>query len=141
MNGVLLDTNIVSELRKQERAHTHVRAWFAAQPADRLFLSVLTIGELRRGVLLVRRRDAAQADRLETWLAGLIESAGDRILGVDERVALRWAQMMVPQPRPVVDALLAATASAHGLVLATRNTADVEGTGVPLVNPFEPARR
>ena len=102
---------------------------------------MLTIGELRRGVLLVRRRDAAQADRLETWLDGLIESAGDRILRVDERVALRWAQLMVPQPRPVVDALLAATASVHGLVLATRNTADVEGTGVPLVNPFEPARR
>ncbi len=141
MNGVLLDTNIVSELRKQERADVHVRAWFAAQEADRLFLSVLTIGELRRGVLLVRRRDAAQADRLETWLDGLIESAGDRILRVDERVALRWAQLMVPQPRPVIDALLAATASVHGLVLATRNTADVEGTGVPLVNPFEPARR
>jgi hypothetical protein len=132
----LLDTNVISELRKGERADPSVSTWFAGLADDEIFLSVLTIGEIRRGVENVRRRDPGSAAALESWLSRLNEAHSDRIVPVDRAVAEEWGRMGVPDPLPVIDGLLAATAKALGLTFVTRNVADVEGTGVELLNPF-----
>ncbi len=132
----LLDTNVVSELRKRERADAGVRAWFAEVDDRELFLSVLVVGELRRGVELVRRRDAPTALALDAWLHQLVTLHAGRILGVDRDVAEMWAHFNVPDPLPVVDGLIAATAAVRGLTLVTRNVSDVMRTGVPVHNPF-----
>jgi predicted nucleic acid-binding protein len=133
----LVDTNVLSELRKGRRANRGVRAWFGAVDDDDLFTSVLVIGELRRGVASIRRRDSAAAAALEQWLARLTELFSDRILAIDVAVADRWGALNVPDPLPTVDGLLAATALVHGLTLVTRNTRDVARTGVALIDPFE----
>jgi len=132
----LLDTNVISELRKGERADADARAWFADLADEEIYLSVLTIGEIRRGVENVRRRDPDSAAALDSWLARLVEAHRDRILPVDQAVAEEWGRINVPDSRPVVDGLLAATAKVAGLTLASRNVADVEGSGVELVDPF-----
>jgi toxin FitB len=132
----LIDTNVVAELRKGSRANPNVRAWFAALEPDAIVLSVLTIGEIRRGIESVRRRDTAAARALERWIRRLTAEHRDRILPVDLAVIDAWGRLNVPDPLPVVDGLLAATAQVHGLTLATRNVKDVARTGVPLVNPF-----
>ena len=131
----LLDTNIVSELRKGERANPGVRAWFAEAADESLFTSVLVVGELRRGIESIRRRDVPSALALERWLAGLTDGFADRILAVDRAVAEQWGSLNVPDPVPTVDGLLAATALVHRLTLVTRNTRDVARTGVPLLDP------
>jgi predicted nucleic acid-binding protein len=131
----LLDTNVISELRKGERADPSVAAWFAGLSDEEIFLSVLTIGEVRRGVESVRRRDPDSAASLDSWLARLGEAHGDRILPVDRGIAEEWGRMNVPDSLPVVDGLLAATARVLGLTLVTRNVADVQGTGVTLLDP------
>ena len=136
MNGFLLDTNVVSELRKATRSDAGVRRWMAAHVTDELWLSVLVIGELRRGVELIRRRDPVAAASLETWLDGLLDQYADRILPLTTRVAERWARITVPDPVPIIDGLLAATAIEHGLILVTRNAGDVASTGVTSLNPF-----
>jgi predicted nucleic acid-binding protein len=132
----LLDTNVISELRKGERADANVRAWFSELADEEIFLSVLTIGEVRRGVENVRRRDPKSAAALDSWLARLSEAHRDRILPVDRAIAEEWGRMNAPDPLPVVDGLLAATAKVIGLTFATRNVADVEGSGVELLDPF-----
>ncbi|MDL2716130.1 MAG: type II toxin-antitoxin system VapC family toxin [Acidobacteriota bacterium] len=132
----LLDTNVVSELRKGPRADRRVAAWFHGLDPDDLFLSVLVVGEIRRGIEGIRRRDTKTAQALDRWLLGLAAGFEDRILPVDRRVAEEWGRMNVPDPLPVLDALMAATAKVHGLVLATRNVKDVASTGVSTVNPF-----
>jgi len=132
----LLDTNVVSELRKGPRADRKVAAWFAGLDSGELFLSVLVVGEIRRGIERIRRRDPKSAEALDRWLSGLSAGFEDRILPVDRRVAEEWGRMNVPDPLPVLDALMAATAKVHGLVLATRNVKDVASTGVRTVNPF-----
>ena len=132
----LLDTNVVSELRKGERADANVVRWFAHIGADDLFLSVLVVGEIRRGIERIRRNDAATAHSLDRWLVGLVAGYEDRILPVDRRVAEEWGRLNVPNPIPVVDGLMAATARVHGLVLATRNVKDTASTGVKTLNPF-----
>lgn len=132
----LLDTNVISELRKGDRADARVRAWFGELADEEIYLSVLTIGEVRRGVESVRRRDPDSAAALDSWLARLGEAHRDRILPVDRAIAEEWGRMNVPDPLPVVDGLLAATAKVSGLTFATRNVADVEGSGVELVDPF-----
>jgi len=137
VSGFLLDTNVVSELRKGERAHPGVHAWIDTHAADELWLSVLVVGELWRGVELVQRRDPASAQVLSAWLEGLTRDYRDRILPITTAVAKRWAEVTVPDPIPVIDGLLAATAIEHDLVLVTRNVADVERTGVVWQNPFE----
>jgi hypothetical protein len=132
--GFLLDTNVVSELRKGARADAGVRAWFDEHATDQL--SVLVIGELRRGVELLRRRDKRAGKRLSDWLATITTEYGDRIIPITTEVCERWALLNVPDPVPVIDGLLVATALERDLVLVTRNTVDVERTGVALVNPF-----
>lgn len=132
----LLDTNVVSELRKGERANPGLRAWFAQVEEDSLYTSVLVVGELRRGIESLRRRDVPSALALDHWLAGLTDGFADRILPVDQAVAERWGRLNVPDPVPTVDGLLAATALVHGMTLVTRNTRDVARTGVALLDPM-----
>jgi len=134
--GYLLDTNIVSELRKRGRADANVGRWLDSHSNDEFWLSVLVIGELRRGVELIARRDPQTAQTLRTWLDSTITDFADRVLPVTIAIAERWALLSVPDPVPVIDGLLAATAIEHDLTLVTRNTADVERTGVACVNPF-----
>ncbi len=131
----LVDTNVLSELRKGVRAHAGVRAWFADAREGELFTSVLVLGEIRRGIESIRSRDASSALALEQWLARLASDFADRVLPVDARVADRWGSLNVPDPIPTVDGLLAATALEHDLVLVTRNVRDVERTGVRLFDP------
>jgi hypothetical protein len=132
-----LDTNVVSELRKGPRADPGVRAWVDAAEDSQLFTSVLVLGEVRRGIESIRRRDAVAAMALAQWLARLTETFDDRILSVDAQVADRWGSLNVPDPMPTVDGLLAATALVHGLTLVTRNVRDVARAGVKTLNPFE----
>ena len=132
----LLDTNVLSELRKGARAHASVRAWFEAVDDDAVFTSVLVLGELRRGVESIRRRDPVAAVALEQWLERLKEQFAERLLPIDATTADRWGCLNVPDPLPTVDGLLAATALAHGMMLVTRNTRDVERSGVTMLNPF-----
>lgn len=132
----LVDTNVLSELRKGERTDANVARWATASPPEAFHTSVLVIGEIRRGIERLRRRDQRQADVLERWLEQVRLAFGPRILAVDERIAETWGRMSVPDPLPVVDGLLAATAKVHGLTLATRNLADIARTGVAAVNPF-----
>lgn len=132
----LLDTNVVSELRKGARGDPGVVRWAAGRTGD-AWLSVLTVGEIRRGIELKRRRDEVGARHLDVWLQGLLGAFATRLLPVDARVAEVWGRLNVPDPRPTVDALLAATALVHGLTLVTRNVDDVAGTGVRVFNPFE----
>ena len=131
----LIDTNVLSELRKGTRAHAGIRAWFADAREEELFTSVLVLGEIRRGIESVRRRDASSALALEQWLDRLSSDFAEHVLPVDARVADRWGSLNVPDPIPTVDGLLAATALVHDLVLVTRNVRDVERTGVRLWDP------
>jgi hypothetical protein len=134
---VLLDTNVIAELRKGPRANANVMAWFASiEPAD-VVLSVLTVGEIRRGIENVRRRDRTAARALERWLRRLLADHLDRLVPIDAEIAEEWGRLNVPDPLPVVDGLLAATARVRGFSLATRNVKDVARTGVPIINPFD----
>lgn len=135
----LVDTNVVSELRKGARADARVRAWFGAVDGNEIYLSVLVVGEIRRGIESLRRRDRASATALDRWLAKLVADCHERILDVTLDVVTVWGTFNVPDPLPVIDSLLAATAHVHGLTVATRNGSDIARTGVPVVNPFERA--
>jgi len=135
----ILDTNVVSELRKAKagKADPNVTAWAAAAPLGGLYLSVITILELETGVLLVERRDAGQGTILRAWLNDhVLPAFAERILPVDVAVARRCAGLHVPDPRSDRDALIAATALAHGMTVVTRNAADFKPTGVPIINPW-----
>lgn len=140
----LLDTNVVSELRKIRlgKANPHVVDWADSVDATDLYLSVITLQELEIGVLLAERRDPAQGEILRTWLnAQVLPAFLGRILVVDTAVALRCASLHVPDPRPIRDGLIAATALVHGMTIVTRHVADFEPTGVPTLNPWvSPAR-
>ena len=136
--SVLVDTNVLSELRKRDRCSARVMEWFAGVGDEDVFLSVLTIGELRKGVDTIQRRDPRSAAVLDRWLRGIVESFRDRILPIDEAIAEEWGRMNVPDPLPVIDGLLAATAKVRALTLVTRNTKHVVRTGVSYLNPFLP---
>jgi predicted nucleic acid-binding protein len=135
----LLDTNVVSELRKIRlgKADSNVAAWADSTDAADLYLSVITIQELEIGVLLAERRDPAQGAIFRAWLnSHVLPAFAGRILTVDTAVALRSAQLHVPDQRPVRDGLIAAIALVHGMTIVTRNVADFEPTGVPILNPW-----
>ncbi len=135
----LLDTNVISELRKvgDARADANVTAWIGTQDAARFFISAITILELERGILGIVRRDRVQGARLRAWLDGHVRPAfAGRILAVDDKVASRCAQLHVPDRRNEADALIAATALVHDLGVVTRNIADFEGTGVAIIDPW-----
>lgn len=133
----LLDTNVVSALRRLERADANVRAWSLATPAALYAISVVTVLELERGILRIERRDAAQGAILRRWLEHeVLMPLAARILPVDTAVARRAATLHVPDPRPEGDALIAATALIHGLTVVTRNTADFATAGVVVLNPW-----
>ena len=132
----LVDTNVLSELRKHRRADSHVVDWFRKRPAEELFLSVLTVGELRHGVERVRRRDPESAAALEAWLRRTMREFRDRIIGVDRAIAERWGSLGVPDPVPAVDGLIAATALERNLVVVTRNTKHIAPTGARHIDPF-----
>jgi predicted nucleic acid-binding protein len=134
----LLDTNVISELRKGSRCNPGVAAWFAGVSPEEIYLSVLTLGEIRKGIENIRRRDKPAAEALESWLHELEASLSDNLLPVDQAIAEQWGRFNVPDPLPMLDSLLAATASVHGMTLVTRNLKDVERTGVECLNPFSP---
>ena len=135
----LVDTNVISEARKGEKAHPGVRAFFrsAAHGDEALFLSVVTIGELRRGVELIRHRgDRPQALLLERWLQSLLDEYADRILDFDAEAAQVWGRLRVPHPENELDKQIAATGLVHNLTVVSRNAAHFAASGVPTLNPF-----
>ena len=135
----LIDTNVISEARKKNKANRGVIAFFdqAAVQSEGLYLSVVTVGELRRGVELIRHRgDTLQAQRLETWLHDVLDQYADNILGFDAEAAQVWGKLRVPHPEHELDKQIAAIALLHSLTVVTRNTLDFAGTGVSLRNPF-----
>ncbi|MFM0289552.1 type II toxin-antitoxin system VapC family toxin [Paraburkholderia megapolitana] len=136
----LVDTNIVSEIRKKERCNKGVRAFFrqAVKSDIDLYLSVVTIGELRRGVEIVRHRgDVAQAASLEAWLTAVLNEFAQNILPVDEDIGQLWGRLRVPHPEHALDKLIAATGLIHDLTVVTRNVDDFSPTGVRVLNPFD----
>ena len=134
----LLDTNVLSEARRPA-GDPGVKAWLASVRGSELYLSVLVLGEIRRGVELLRRRDAAQATVFDEWLTQLHRAYADRLIPITPAIAEEWGRLNVPDPLPVIDGLLAATAKVARLTLVTRNTADLARSGVPLLNPFRSA--
>jgi toxin FitB len=136
MSAFLLDTNILSELRKEQRCDPGVRRWFEGTASEELFVSVLVLGEIRQGIERIRARDQAQARILEKWLLGLPVQFSERVLPVDERIADRWGRLGLRQPVPVLDAFLAATALVHGLTVVSRDEDGFRATGVQVLNPF-----
>ena len=136
MNGFLLDTNVVSELRKRERCAPKVDAWATTVPRNQDFLSVIVVGELRRGAILKRRTDPKVADALERWIAQLTHLYAERILPITLEIAQEWGRLSALRPIPPEDGLLAATALVHRLTLVTRNVRNVQGLGASLLNPW-----
>ena len=136
MTGYLLDTNILSELRKRARCHPNVRRWFATVDDEAIFLSVLVVGEIRHGIELIRRRDEVAARSLDRWLKGLERRFEERILPIGVEICDRWGRIGLDQPLPPIDGLLAASALHHGLTLVTRNTAHAERSRAEVLNPF-----
>jgi predicted nucleic acid-binding protein len=135
----LLDTNVISELRRADKADRNVAGWANALPAASFFISAISILEIELGALLIARRDAAQGTRLRAWIDDQILARFEgRILAIDTAVAQRCARLHVPDRRAERDALIAATALVHGLTVVTRNVADFVPTGVALINPWEP---
>jgi toxin FitB len=134
----ILDTNVISELRKANKAHQNVRKWAQPLPAASLYISVISILELEIGILLIERRDKEQGATLRAWMdRHVLPTFSGRILAIDTAVAQRCAMLHVPDPRSDRDALIAATALVQGLTVATRNVADFEHMGVGVLNPWE----
>jgi hypothetical protein len=136
VSGCLLDTNIVSELRKGDRADSGLMEWFEAEPEEGMFLSVITLGEIRKGIELLRRRDSSQAHGLELWLGRLKKQFAGKLLPITPAISDQWGRMQALRPLPIVDCLLGATAIEHELTLVTRNEADFTGLGLGVRNPF-----
>jgi len=139
----ILDTNVISELRKAGKTHQNVKKWAERLPSASLYISVISVLELEIGILLLERRDKERRDKaqgaiLRAWMdRHVLPTFSGRILAIDTAVAQRCATLHVPNPRSDRDALIAATALVHGLTVATRNVADFERTGVAVINPWE----
>ena len=132
----LIDTNIISEVRKGDRCDAKVSEWYASIADEDLFLSTLVLGEIRKGVELARPRDAGKATALERWLRDVEAAFGGRVLAIDNAVSDQWGRMSAIRTIPVIDGLLAATAVTNGLTLVTRNDRDIAGLGAMVLNPF-----
>ena len=132
----LVDTNVLSEVRKGHRGNESVAAWWSSVPETEIFVSVLTVGEIRKGVENVRRRDIRTAAVIEAWLSWLIDHYQDRIFPIDIDIVEEWGRLNVPNPLPAVDGLIAATAKVRDMTLVTRNIADTARTGVKTINPW-----
>ena len=132
----LLDTNVLSEIRKGRNCDGAVRQWWSGVDDQDIYLSVMVLGEIRRGIDRLRIRNPGKARKLEHWLQSIIEDFDDRLLVVDRNVADVWGSMTVKRTLPLVDGLMAATAIAHKLTLVTRNTKDIDNSGASLLNPF-----
>ncbi|PAW67782.1 MAG: hypothetical protein B9S38_11915 [Verrucomicrobiia bacterium Tous-C4TDCM] len=135
MNGYLLDTNVVSALRRP-KVFPQVARWVRSLPDDCMWVSVISMGEVRNGIERKLRSDLEQGRVLESWYETLQPFYGDKILPVDLEIAERWGQLAIRQPLAIADGLIAASALVHDLTLATRNTSDFEPHGVRVVNPF-----
>ncbi|SEI11472.1 hypothetical protein SAMN05216228_101370 [Rhizobium tibeticum] len=136
----LLDTNVVSELRKvgDGKADANVTKWVGAQDSNDLFISAITILEIERGILTIQRRDAAQGSRLRGWMDSRVRPEfAERVLPIDDAIATRCAHLHIPDRRNEADALIAATALVHGLTVVTRNVQDFDDTGVIVVDPWQ----
>jgi predicted nucleic acid-binding protein len=136
LSRYLLDTNVISETRKM-KADKGVMAFLAAADQEGLFLSVLTLGELRKGVKVKRRSDPAAADQLGAWVDGIQTIFVDHILDIDTTIGVFWGELSAARSLPVVDTLIAATAISHDLTLVTRNTRDFVSTGVKTLDPWQ----
>jgi predicted nucleic acid-binding protein len=132
----LIDTNIISEVRKGDRCDVHVSAWYASISDGDIFLSTLVLGEVRKGIELARLSDPDKAAALERWLRQVEAMFDGRVLGIDNAVSDQWGRLSAIRPIPVIDGLLAATALVNGLTLVTRNDRDVAGLGAVVLNPF-----
>jgi predicted nucleic acid-binding protein len=132
----LVDTNVISEIRKGSRCNRGVSAWYATVVDEDLCISVLVLGEIRKGIELRRSRDPRQAQVLEEWLYSVTEAFGERALPIETAITDEWGRLNAVRPIPVIDGLLAATAMVHGLTLVTRNESDVVGLGAAVLNPF-----
>jgi hypothetical protein len=137
MVSYLVDTNVVSEVRKSKRANSKVLAWWDSVQTSRMYLHVLTIGEIHRGIVLLRDTDPKQARFLGIWLKGLSRYFRGRLVTIDLQASLIWAEIQSRGTIPHVDALIAASAIRHDLTLVTRNIRDIHDTGVRYLNPFE----
>jgi toxin FitB len=133
----LIDTNIISELRKGGRCDRGVASWYEQVAGESLYLSVLVLGEIRKGVELIRARDPSQARVLERWLLAVADEFGERVLPVNREIADEWGRMNAIRPLPNPDGLLAATAKVHAMTFVTRDCADMAGFDVVLFNPFK----
>jgi len=135
--NVLVDTNVISELKRGRKAALPVVTWFESLLPENVFTSMIVLGEIRRGIELIARRDKLRSEALEQWYAMMRERLGSRVLAVDEPVMTIWARLSVPKVLPVYDGLIAATALLHGLIIATRNTQDYRRAGVEVINPWQ----
>jgi predicted nucleic acid-binding protein len=134
--GYLLDTNVLSESQRP-RPSEAVLAWLRSVRAEELWTSAIVVGELRKGVEMLRLRDAARAGRLDEWLSVIVRTYGDRILPVTTEIAEEWGHLNTRHSLPALDGYLAATARMHGLTLVTRNVKDIERSGASWLDPFE----
>ena len=136
MAGYLLDTNIISETRKT-RVHAGITTFLTNADEASLFLSVLTLGELRKGVKMKQKIDPVTANHLNSWVDGIETTFADRIIPIDSAIASLWGELSVGRSLPVIDTLIAATALVRGLILVTRNSKDIKATGVTFIDPFQ----
>lgn len=136
MVNYLLDTNVISEIRKGERCDANVAKWYASVDDGCVYLSVLLLGEIRKGIEQLRAKDPVRARELETWSSILSDRFADRVLPIDRGIADQWGRMSSGRRVPAIDALLAATAKIHRMTLVTRNVSDVTDLGADIFNPF-----